>query len=418
MLVVLILHSCEEDAFSNSEDLSKASYEHSRNEKDAIKVARNLYNNFYRVKSSRTADFEAEENEVYLFDDIPESRGIDNNGFYIVNFPHGGFAVVGTEETDMTLYGVSNEGRLDVNTNSAVREYLSSVLFAAQQNTVNSNGGSGGVVPITPADPTDKGFLWEDPYTGIVYVVTATETKDTINVEPPTSWGQYSPYNLSYRIHDKSGKRYPAGCVPVAIGQICAYHRKANLPDYNLNWNEMLSSRYGFWCSNIGQHEITTFFSYLKDYCSVKYEAKRINGEWDLSTGATLSNALYAFKKLGYTSAKETSKIGEVYNSLMHDGPVYIQGAEENGGNRHAWVISSLLNVHTEYQYYELKNPSVFGAAGKTVSYFQFNWGWNGEGNGYFISTENMSFHTDMHDRTDEHEIVYSKDFDYIVNIQ
>lgn len=53
----------------------------------------------------------------------------------------------------------------------------------------------------------------------------------------PTLWGQGAPYNSTVPYLCSNG-RAPVGCVPVAIGQVMAYHGTPS----NLDWTSILKS--------------------------------------------------------------------------------------------------------------------------------------------------------------------------------
>lgn len=310
---------------------------------------------------------------------------------------------VADSKDDNNLYGVSDEGYLDLSKNETAYFYLSSVLDSIKQKNDIDDPGLG----LKPYNPDDEGLLWYDVNTGQYYLVYATESRDSVVVDPHTLWDQHAPYNLRYPIHEPSGCHYIAGCVPVAVGQICAYHRKATLP-ITLNWDAMLESPIGIECSYEGVRDISEFFFYLKDYCKVSMTAyPKEDGTWGFATGATLGNALSAFHKLGYTDSNITNEISKVYNSIRNHGPVFIAGNDLYSGGGHAWVITGYSVFTTHYKYHLKDDPTYWGQTDVEKRYMKMNWGWAGNGNGYYLVGANYNVGA------------YSfRNFEYIVNIK
>lgn len=167
------------------------------------------------------------------------------------------------------------------------------------------------------------------------------------------TWGQDAPYNSSCPLVSTDctlsasfGGRYPAGCVPIAIGEIIKYHiDKGTKPNII---QSQFSNNIGAFVADIGQ-------------------------QVDVSYGCSVSTAYIddirpAFSHYGYSSNSWQSYSSLAVSMSLYSGyPVYIVGGVNvNALLLHAWVIDG--QAKGEGLYY----------------HFHMNWGWNGTSNGYF----------------------------------
>lgn len=409
LMTIGFFSSCSNDLESVMEELNDERMEcnsNIRTNEDAAKDATLLYAKFFGDVRSRSYSEKKDVSKVDFLASKAQSRSNSSeSGFYIVNFSSGGFAVISNQKEDNTLYGVSEKGYLDISKNEMASDFIESYKDSIPL-TPEPIGGGGG---LKPYNPEDQGLIWEDVNTGIVYIVYSSEEKDTLNLKMPTSWGQEAPYNLRYPIHEASGMHFLSGCVPTAVAQICAFHKKAKLP-VSINWDQMLSDKNGSLCSQEGQYDISTLFYYLKDYCSVEFFPEQdIFGTWHLNAGSNINHASNAFEKLGYKSPQITTDINKIFDSLKFNGPVYMRG-EQSSGSGHAWVVTGYINKITHYTWHEKDNPySNRGSKDiNNYTYLKFNWGWNGNGDGYYlISSEYRPYGFN-----------FSNDFKYIINIK
>lgn len=98
-------------------------------------------------------------------------------------------------------------------------------------------------------DPDPSTIPPSDPHESIKYVVGEWQTKEKIAPMLTTVWHQDSPFNdnapmKSWFFWDKK-KRSPAGCFPIAIAQIIAYHEMmSECNGYKLNWKSIKKNLY------------------------------------------------------------------------------------------------------------------------------------------------------------------------------
>lgn len=216
------------------------------------------------------------------------------------------------------------------------------------------------------------------------FVQDSTVTYEYLMAEVPTKWGQNAPYsNKALKNDGTVGK---IGCVPVAIGQVMAYHRKPETYD----WDLILSSP-------------TVALSDLERADSVStllYDIATAAGT-NFSTGSSRPESkLSALQVLGYSGVY--SDYGDKLNSNIpywkifsdYTAPILMGGQRDGGG--HAWVVDGVLqqcrwycDVETVYNQdgtsvYYLRTFPVFGYL------VHCNWGWSGVDDGWYYN-----FHTD-----------------------
>lgn len=198
-----------------------------------------------------------------------------------------------------------------------------------------------------------------------------------------TVWDQDSPFNdLCPKVGLFKREKAPAGCVPIAVGQIVAYHEYPNLTcnGVNIDYSSLKKIRNKSDISNakdtLGRIVATNFIHFLSSglACDVYYG--RIFG---ISFGFALpSSAKRTFELLGYDNVNLNWNYSEdrVISSLDKDCPVFIS-AIAGLVDGHAWVIDG----------YKMRNyVSPEGRIEKTQCLVHCNWGWRGQNNGYFVS--------------------------------
>lgn len=215
-------------------------------------------------------------------------------------------------------------------------------------------GGSGGNEPVTFKWVTDKNN----------YKLEMMSTK----------WSQGEPFNDLCPVRGVfEKKRAPAGCVPVALGQIMAYHEYPQ----NIAYNDVLCE-YGVmksFSSNNSDSQLPKimlahFMRFIGDMCNVDYHK-----EYAFATPAAAKRCL---EKFGYSHVVKTMgyDCDVIVESLKNDNPVFI-AAISGLINGHAWVIDGYLK-----QNYLSSNGAFYGS--RTL--LHCNMGWGGLCNGYYAS--------------------------------
>ncbi|MBR6103721.1 MAG: C10 family peptidase [Paludibacteraceae bacterium] len=191
-----------------------------------------------------------------------------------------------------------------------------------------------------------------------------------------TKWGQDSPYNKKCPkcTHCKK-KQSVAGCFPVAMAQVLAYHKKGILS--KSQWNTVLTSSSSTSDNLIAQAMYKIGSQNGADYGCGDCGGTLAGLTWSSKNGGPwrsewLENLGYNAGRYDYNSSK--------LKALLEKGPVMMTGKATEGG--HAWVADG-------YQTITLRLP-VFSSGGikfknRTFIFFHNNWGWSGECDGYFI---------------------------------
>lgn len=185
-----------------------------------------------------------------------------------------------------------------------------------------------------------------------------------------TKWHQNSPYNMF--CYTGGLEKAVAGCVPVAVAQITAYHKR-NLPGKWASINKMgvwdVAREKWYTGNNIEQAEVAEFVKSVGVACKAEYGVK--------TTSSTLSKAKKGMKSLGYTNVKKHKYDPYIIENRLKCGcPVYIQGSSSSSA--HAWVIDGLMRQRRT----SLANGSI-----QVRTLFHCNWGWQGRYDGYFTSS-------------------------------
>ena len=178
----------------------------------------------------------------------------------------------------------------------------------------------------------------------------------------PTIWGQLYPYNI------KCPNQYPAGCFPIAVAQILAYHR---LPS-NLNWTSILAS------STLTSSSSTT------DIDQVSTLVYNIGANLDTHYTDSVSWAYFedipevltAYGLQNWGVVNFTIENGKY--SLQNGGPFIMYANHSNSSVGHGWVCDGWKrHIYDDATYYD---------------YLNMNWGWDGSSNGFYYVENPMSF--------------------------
>lgn len=245
----------------------------------------------------------------------------------------------------------------------------------------------------------DGGFPIEDPDVTTI-IQTQLGTTVTTQVSPLLtdfiSWNQEAPFN-NYAPVRNSGHAY-AGCVPLAISKILAYHEFPSVITYDgiqVDWTALKDN----FSSPSGQSSAAALVKKVADECvSIYFNEGTFTlplfAKWYLER-VSYSNVVYT----GYNTQR-------VLQALDNSCPVFICSVPYNGGlsfdfgKSHGWNIDGykLLVTITQYDYYEngLYVSTSYSSTTHTMVHCDFGWG--GFCNGYFTSgifnLNNTSYHT------------------------
>ena len=195
-----------------------------------------------------------------------------------------------------------------------------------------------------------------------VILVKTTERHSSKGPLTTTAWSQHGIYN------DKIQQLYyadlPAGCVPIAIGQIMAYHRYPSIYD----WDKILAGE-------------------SPDVPDLIYNLA-ISTNTQFSMSGSTSDIVHAqdyLERAGYTCQKIDHDKNLVWNSLGRGKPVYMQGERIKDVIGHAWVCDGYVydatDVTVSLQVVSYNEPLIYQGVGDTYTFttdalsFYMNWG-------------------------------------------
>lgn len=197
----------------------------------------------------------------------------------------------------------------------------------------------------------------------------------------PTAWGQWDPYNLQCPVDtiDNYVIHCPAGCMPIAIAQILAYHRVPS----SLSWTSILQSPIVTSSSpSTVKTEVSNLIATLGTQSSTNYSFN--SGS---SSNSSLAPSVIQSYSL-YCSSIYAFNIGEVIMSLANSRPVIMIGdtsitdPNTNTPYGHMWVCDGWKRHHYDNNVY--------------YDYLNMNWGWSGNSNGFYYISNPMSFNTSV----------------------
>ncbi|GEM_PF-588116 len=346
LLIMVMLVACSEDKMSYTDDTSannellpedvEALLSSFLNDDVATKGGVNFTIQDYTVKNYSTYEVETENGDILKKEQIPVYE-------YAITSEEGeGFAlVVGDKRLQKVLAIVENGSIDDTTYIEPLKWYIQSIPALITDELVNYKLGTN---------------------------VATKAVAETHLCLVPTTWGQDYPYNNNCppcpsNTNTSYNGRAPAGCVPIAIAQILAYHR-VTLPGITPNWNEILTTP--SISPTASGHIIANVGYFLRHIGNELYQMDTSQSGYGCSgTGfylELLSNFFYL--KLNMISDKlDDFDLPNIKNSLRANRPVIMKGFSPTIGH-HAWVTDGF----------------------RSDNYLHMNWGWGGRGNGYFYS--------------------------------
>lgn len=410
--LLLILMSCN-DSLTERElhDITVSAPVFKKTKQEALDIA-----NAFAAASSQ--DSRGENRKASSVDNILTlstslSRGAADTLMYVVNYDDNqGYALVSVPLQAEDVIAYVENGSFDDKTlerNPAMEYYLE----LASSYIVNSaNSGS---------FPIDPGPIRPRPYS----FATIAEPKINLN------WGQEYPEGFLCP-NERSG------CVQTAMAMIMSYFEEPksmtltysdrDMNNINIDWaslkvhkqsssldrNSVIDHIHSCDASLEAHQMIGRICRQLGELNYAQYEVGWFSDEGyrEPKTGATSDCALDTYKKLlpNRTIEVVTSFSKNDHSSLIRlmktknavaqfYGPHYHQTASSYASGSHSWVCEG----GREYEIYTaLDLADGTPEPIKRPIYFYFNWGYNGENNGYFLSTPLDSYNTsDVLDESD-----------------
>ena len=405
-ILLLVAGACTNDDFITEEVDSPTKpvgvQSVNRNMDEVLQIANNaarLLENAQTRSVGRTIDPAATQ---YVVAPATRAGGGNDTLLYIVNYTdEQGFAVVAANRNTEGLLAVTEQGSYGVDG----KYYTDNPGFTEFMERAKVYAGMGGDL-TKPAEIIQFKYVYDTVY----------ENK----VEPMVRvrWGQsgvegkYCPNGLS-------------GCSNTAMAQIMSYfhhpqsiaitYEGASVSTQTLNWTAMekheVSHSYKEGCTatEAGHEAISQLLRQLGKINKSKYK----NVPRETSTYA--SDVRNSFSNMGYTVSTLNSYTDQALDKALANGElIYMRGTDTDDKGGHGWVVDGAYayTVRTE----EWRRPAgqldwdFFGYAGSTtVEYLHYNWGWDGNCNGFFTSRMFSPDHGTRYDDTTS----YSNNLDY-----
>lgn len=188
-----------------------------------------------------------------------------------------------------------------------------------------------------------------------------------------TRWHQRYPYNAQCPSSTCSpatyNGHYCTGCVPLAIAQILAYHKRPS----TLDWTSILAgSEIPTNAPQTVINQIAGLIANIGIIVDVQYRCNSSGVYW------TSTVVPPAFQSYGMNHGIwQGFSLFEIKYSLQNHMPVYMEGTCDEGG--HAWVCDAYKIHDYDTEAYD---------------YLHMNWGWGGKSNGYYYIYDPLSFNT------------------------
>lgn len=296
---------------------------------------------------------------------------LDSSLLYIYNCgTNGGFVVVAGDSNAAPIIAYSLDTTLDVND---MAESTAAILDAWCRQVASVRKAA-------------------KPITGTT-MRTTTRSSDEELLYKTALWDQEEPYNLKAPIID--GQRALTGCGATAMAIICYYHR---WPERGVGTTPEYSCEVGGATYVIPANELGRKYDY--DIMLPRYEGEYTEEQGNavaalmkdvgtalqmqyhhIASAAPALMPITAFTKyFGYSKQmvyafaynySEEEWFEVVRENLRKYGPVFFTGVGKAGG--HAFVVDGY----------------------KADDYFHFNFGWSGDGNGYFLLPK-IDFYADQ----------------------
>ena len=243
----------------------------------------------------------------------------------------------------------------------------------------------------------------EYDYEGEVYYESTLEYENRViqkkNPLIVTKWSQNTPFNDNVKYKNCSGGTAPAGCVPVAIGQLMAFWKyPTTFYSQSYNWTSIIQYPTLSQMQNTApasvKTQVATLMDQLGQRMSSDYSCETTGTDSDKAT-SVLTAAGFShgnMQSYNYNTVVSSINSGQPVFGRGNSGRVKVLGIVVGYTGGHAWIIDGYLTTETKYNYIAERRSRTDGAiidrwTGSNVynsHYHHVNWGWGGYRDGYF----------------------------------
>ena len=212
----------------------------------------------------------------------------------------------------------------------------------------------------------------------VTYNGTYDELEDISNFRLiSTTWGQSGKYSKYCPKCSSCGNSKQAGCVITAYAQILAYwENPTKINNYDMNWSAMKANRSIDNVSTTAQEQIAHLMAELGTMNKTDYHCSSCEGRGSTTYDFVESFSIdYLVYKCGYGFNYKVLNKNSIGSEIVNYLKAYPYPAIVSSGG-HQWIIDE-FKTYTPYAY-------TIVITGPRTTYFHHNWGWGGQGNGYF----------------------------------
>lgn len=328
-----------------------------RSQDEAIAIAKNAYSEFNTKDSRSVSKVNIDKNGVHVIKGRSSRGQASDTLMYVVNYEDSlGFALVSASTNSLPLIGIAEHGYYDP-ANPDDNENFNYFIDCANEYLALADSygdiGGGGNWPDPPSDPI--GPVGPNP--------------TFVAPKIPVLWGQGAPYGALF-------SNNLAGCANTATAQIMAYFRKpesmtltylesSTPPRVDFDWDQMLLHKQTYTqCNEVELH--MTHYMLRSLFRQIGYETYSTSYIGVTTTSG--DNALNSLTNHGY-SCTPIRPFAEVNykNYLQGNYIMYVFGLSISSSIGHIWLMDGYKVI-------------------TGTTYCHYNWGWDGDSNGYFAS--------------------------------
>lgn len=358
----------------------------------AVKIGINALNRLKygdEALQSRANELTAKEVRKY-----PESSRSTQRQCYIVNFEEGGFAVVAPNGEVLAM----NEAGA-----FSPEEYEPDNFFMdLALNYVNNPAllsGDPEPFPVDTLSPPEHAFIWHNGHRCALYSNTETTIERFKLLK--TKWHQGYPYNIM------CPNNSVVGCLPLALAQIMAYHKKPDsYQGHTYHWEYMDQEQYTDE-NSLGIDDV----AHLCWQIGVETQT-----EYGLTISLTTSTyILHTLSLFGYNSAQMIYNYSEsiVLNEILNNRPIAIGATERNLSVGHFWVIDGAYRTLTSVRHMNLDTNQLCYETSNYYTYVHCNWGW-----GDIVDRNDGYYKSGVFNPKNKNEEGYNSNFRIVYNIK
>lgn len=188
-----------------------------------------------------------------------------------------------------------------------------------------------------------------------------------------TKWGQSGVYQQSCPVMP-DGRKALVGCVGIAAAQITAYLAP---PHINYDWARLVNignkdDRYATNASEEDKELVANYLRFVADAVQTNYGADGSSSNITHASNFYANNVLLNNVNI-YNYSETMSFRAQMMERLRYHLPIHMRSSSDQGG--HAFIVDGYMK--------QVKYIST--TLGIVREVFHINWGWNGNGDGYYL---------------------------------